>query len=413
MDILSEMDRNIAELRKQLEAISARLNEQCELREKAANNIAAQQKRERKQLTRPEREVSELPDNDMLQDNAEGFVHPKKSKRVRQEEEEETYATYNRFQHLQEDDDNHQDSQPDMDTQPPAQPKREHVPPIILRNKEKWMEVSAAFTKKSLNFNSARMTHEGVKIMPQTPDDYRGITKLLEKRKLEFHTFQLRSEKYLKVVLKGIMQNISDDDIKADLEKQGFPAAKVQRMMTTTTHNEERIKTPLPMVLVEIDKRYKSIYDYLTFVCGLRVRIESLRRKIGESQCYRCQRYGHVQHNCRAQVWCVKCAGNHHTQTCEKPRTAAATCVNCGGNHPANFRGCPSYTARTQTREPRARANPWTPERRQREERTEVAEEQQPAATPAKKDDITAILKKIMEQQTTFMQQISTVLTRL
>lgn len=95
------------------------------------------------------------------------------------------------------------------------------------------------------------------------------------------------------------------------------------------------------MVLIEIPREY-NIQKKLKYCCGLSIKTDSLRVRKGESQCYRCQRFGHVQQNCNAEFKCLKCAGKHQTFTCEKPITTDATCANCGGDHPANYSKCPN-----------------------------------------------------------------------
>lgn len=47
-----------------------------------------------------------------------------------------------------------------------------------------------------------------------------------------------------------------------------------------------------------------------------------------------------AQQGCKADFKCLKCAGDHSTHICTKPKTIDAKCANCGGNHPANFSGC-------------------------------------------------------------------------
>lgn len=45
--------------------------------------------------------------------------------------------------------------------------------------------------------------------------------------KVEYHTYDLNSEKRLKVVLRGRIQELTEEDIKTDLETQGYPVQKI------------------------------------------------------------------------------------------------------------------------------------------------------------------------------------------
>lgn len=87
----------------------------------------------------------------------------------------------------------------------PTLTRTEKVPPIVLRQKSKWIEVAKTLNRKHYNYVSARMTDEGVRIIAQTPEDYRNITKYMKKKEIEFHTYQLKSEKNLKIVIKGLL----------------------------------------------------------------------------------------------------------------------------------------------------------------------------------------------------------------
>lgn len=83
---------------------------------------------------------------------------------------------------------------------------------------------------RKLNCTKAKMIKNGIKIDPATENDYRAMYKLFKEHKIEFYTYELNSEKTLKVVIRGIIHEISEDDVKEDLEKQEYPTHKVSRM---------------------------------------------------------------------------------------------------------------------------------------------------------------------------------------
>lgn len=126
----------------------------------------------------------------------------------------------------------------------------------------------------------------------------------------------------------------------------------------------------MPMMLVEIEKIYKSIYD-LKECCGLEITVEALRTRTDKIQCHKCQEFGHSQHNCHIEYRCMKCAENHSTHLCEKPRTTPAKCANCSGEHLSTWIKCPenpSNPDRTRNYEiyptkyieaPIPKVNPW------------------------------------------------------
>lgn len=218
-------------------------------------------------------------------------------------------------------------------TQSTATPQKTEtkISPIIVRDKTKWTEISRKLTDKNIHYTKAKLIQTGIQIEPTTEDDYRRIYKTLKDYNTQFYTYQLRSEQTLKVVLRGVIQEITEDEIRDDLTLNGFPVTKVTRM------NGRR--GPAPLVLIEIPREYSSIYQ-ITKVCNLTVTTETLNNRTGIVQCHRCQLFGHVQKHCYSEYRCLKCGDGHSTHECTKPLTLAAKCANCGGEHLSSSLEC-------------------------------------------------------------------------
>lgn len=234
----------------------------------------------------------------------------------------------------------------DMDVEPceqpektnddaPAPPTTKKIPPIVLRNKSSWVRIDNEMRRRKLNIVKANNVKHGIQLQAATVDDYRGITRMLSDDKHEYHTYELKEDKPLKVVIRGVPQGIPPEEVKSDLEQQGFKVNNVFRMRRRNNKNDE-----LPLVLVALPREQKKIFDLKT-VCRLVVSIESLRRGTTRGQCYRCQLYGHTQRNCTAAPRCVKCGEGHWFYQCNLPKDAPCKCANCGGNHPSSYGGCP------------------------------------------------------------------------
>ena len=59
-------------------------------------------------------------------------------------------------------------------------------------------------------------------------------------------------------------------------------------------------------------------------------------------QCYKCQRYGYHEYNCKGKEVCRKCGQqnpDHHINDCD----LLNKCANCGGDHPVYSRSCESW----------------------------------------------------------------------
>lgn len=75
---------------------------------------------------------------------------------------------------------------------------------------------------------------------------------------------------------------------------------------------------------------------------GLSIKIENLRATAQIGQCFRCQKYGHSQSCCNADIKCVVCSENHRASDCELIKGKdTPRCVNYNGEHVASYRGCP------------------------------------------------------------------------
>lgn len=69
--------------------------------------------------------------------------------------------------------------------------------------------------------------------------------------------------KTLLIVLRGMPLEIAGDKIKDDLENNRYPTLNITRML-----GED--KKPAPLVLIQLDREYKSIFN-IKYVCGLSV----------------------------------------------------------------------------------------------------------------------------------------------
>ncbi|RZC18416.1 hypothetical protein BDFB_013286, partial [Asbolus verrucosus] len=116
---------------------------------------------------------------------------------------------------------------PGNQTDPSAHPKKAvRIPPVILTNTAKWTEVTPHLVRAGVKIAKAKTCQDGIRIQPASSDEFRALTKHLDAEKLPYHTFSLEEEKTLRVVLKPIPVGIDADEVKEDLEQQGFHPIK-------------------------------------------------------------------------------------------------------------------------------------------------------------------------------------------
>lgn len=213
-----------------------------------------------------------------------------------------------------------------------------------------------AVTEKPAQFKA--ISNNDIKITTQSENDYRKIKKLLSDIKesesnnkdstlynMEYHTYQLKSERWYRVVIRGLPSSTDREEIKAAIEDHGHKVTNIINVHKKSTINNEKIIRHFPLFYVDLlqGKNNKDIYEIKNLLY-CKVSIEPPKKLTGIPQCTNCQQLGHTKNFCNRQAKCVKCAENHHTQQCQKPRNVMPTCALCGEKgHPASYKGCQVY----------------------------------------------------------------------
>lgn len=103
------------------------------------------------------------------------------------------------------------------------------VPPIVLRSQSNWAALNQEFKESGIALSSTRIQVFFV-------DTFRHVTRLLDSKKLAYHTYQLPDQKNLKTILRGIPKGISDVDIFEELKDLGYPVLQVRRIADHRFH---------------------------------------------------------------------------------------------------------------------------------------------------------------------------------
>lgn len=226
---------------------------------------------------------------------------------------------------------------------PPTVKKSLAPPPLYIRDKEKWLAISAWLNTNRISYKSAKSTPQGIRVDLHSSADHRSVSKMLGNQQIPYHTYTLPEAKLLRAVIRNVPREIETKEILESLKTQDLPVVEVHRMI------RGRGRYPLNMILVCLTNNAegKGIFKIKT-ICGLSgVSVEPPHKNGNLAQCHKCQLYGHSSKNCFARPRCVKCLGDHHTSQCERPKDISLckeppACVLCGEyGHPANYRGCP------------------------------------------------------------------------
>lgn len=163
-----------------------------------------------------------------------------------------------------------------------AKKKEPRPPPIVLREEGKLEIVRLEAEANKIRIDSCRATREGIKLFVSTASEFRRLKKLLEGKSIQHHTYCLKEERPLKVVLRGIPREIGVKDVGEELTDREF-------LVLSATHIK-RLKEDLPLVLVSTEKTDagKKLFNGEDVV-GMKIRTEPKRKPTSSSQCFRCQ----------------------------------------------------------------------------------------------------------------------------
>ena len=141
------------------------------------------------------------------------------------------------------------------------------------------------------------------------------------------------------VVLRGVDLNIPDEDIKEKIQEKGLNPLETKRLINASSGKPTY---SVKVTLHSQEEKIKLLNNGLSAFYKHH-RCEEYRMSLQALQCYKCQKFGHGQSQCKSPVEvCLRCGGNHRHTDCEVDKEHPK-CANCQGNHPAHFRGCQVY----------------------------------------------------------------------
>ena len=227
-------------------------------------------------------------------------------------------------------------------------------PPINVSNVKNFATFSQKIIASASSAKFKATTANNIKITVQNEDEYRKIKKVLEEQAtnegdlagIEYHTYQLKSERSFRVVIRGLPPTCEEEDVTTELKNLGHDVVRTTNIIKKIKNEEGKIiviKFPLFMVEIKQNSNNKDVYD-IKYLLNCKIKVEAPRKVTAIPQCSNCQQLGHTRNFCTRESRCVKCAGQHRTVSCTKKFNEAPKCVLCKQEgHTANYRGCSVY----------------------------------------------------------------------
>lgn len=199
-------------------------------------------------------------------------------------------------------------------------------------------EVLNKFVKSELYFMTTLRSGHVIKIIPKDIQTYKAIRENFITNDISHYTYQLKSERAYRVVLRGLHASENTKEISNELHEIGHEVRQIVNIRHRAT------KEPLPVFYVDLEPKpnNKAIFD-VKYLNNMKITFEAPYKKKEIIQCKRCQRFGHSKNQCFRPYRCVKCGSAHPTTTCTKKPDTDATCANCDEKHPASYKGCKIY----------------------------------------------------------------------
>lgn len=266
------------------------------------------------------------------------------------------FKTSNRFEIL------NQDAEPDVN--PPSSQLMElnndspdevfkPPPPIFVRGVENYLDLCTALTEHiGVDNFFCKASTDRLKIQTSNPESYRSLIQFLKEQEAEFHTYQLKQDKPLRVVIRNLHPTTPVDTIKEELEVRLFEIRRVTNVLHKVT------KIPLPLFFVDLEPTTKSAEIFhLSALLHTKIKVEEPYKSKTISQCNNCQEYGHTKTYCGYPSRCVRCGSNHKSPDCPNLRSDPPKCALCAGEHPASYKGCSIYKDLQRAKKPFIKSN--------------------------------------------------------
>ena len=214
-------------------------------------------------------------------------------------------------------------------------PKEKLPPPIIIDGVQNFNALHEKINMAMVGCQFKIVNNNSIKVNVPDGACYRQLITILNETSLQYHSYENKQERPIKVMAKNLHHECNTNKIADDLRRQGFKIIRAVNKLKWKT------KEPLNMFMLEFENKENidKIFQ-IKNILGIAVTIEAIKNSRLIPQCKNCQAYGHTRHYCAMQARCVKCAGKHPTNECTKPANQKPKCIHCGEPHPANYRGC-------------------------------------------------------------------------
>ena len=241
--------------------------------------------------------------------------------------------------------------------------KKEKVPPIVVTISSEFnifkKELSTFVSDVKVTYQIGRRGE--CRLLADSVKGRDRLVQYLTDKMYKFFTYDTKNAKPFKVVLKGLTNDQTVDEIKLTLtELLGIAPTQVILMKQKSRgENSQRTGISLVNYLIHFNRNEVNnlkFFEKAHALYNVRVKWEIYRKYGGGekhiTQCRTCQRYGHGSKFCNMDQKCLNCGDSSHKKdTCPVKESKNFRCANCNGNHMSNFYQCPVRLAIVKARQ--------------------------------------------------------------
>ena len=214
---------------------------------------------------------------------------------------------------------------------------RVRIPPIVVKV-DNFYNLC-----QKLNAETFKVTYKhmsiGTGIITTNVEEHRKVIEILKNDNISFFTHDIKSEKPLKVVLRGL-HSIPEKDLKDELSKKQIPPLAIFPMKRKSgiQGRDQPYLIHFNKAEVTLNTLKKNVKNIFYTIVNWELYVNA---KNGPTLCNNCLQDGHGTKNCNMPSKCNICGKSHRTNECTVTDPAIRKCANCSGNHPASSIQCP------------------------------------------------------------------------
>lgn len=130
--------------------------------------------------------------------------------------------------------------------------------PIVIRSKNRWMDVSCRCNELGVNFRKA--SELGINVKVQKAVDHRRLTRLLSEMGVDYYTHYLPEERVLRAVIRGLPKELDTEVSAKDLKRHKLPVLAVHRVYK----GRRRETYDMVLVILPLSKEGKELLNLVS-----------------------------------------------------------------------------------------------------------------------------------------------------